>query len=89
MRKEGRSIVEICPDAGPKVRRVFHLFAYENLTLDSLIERLEREGLAYRPNCAKFARSSLHSMLHDRSYIGEVQYHGQEHKYHALRGDLW
>lgn len=77
LRQEGRSIVEICPDAGPKVRRVFHLFAYENLTLDSLIERLEREGITYRPTCAKFARSSLHSMLHDRSYIGEVQYHGQ------------
>lgn len=55
VRKNGRSVVEICPETGPKVRRVFQLFAYENLTLDSLIERLEREGLTYKPSAPKFA----------------------------------
>lgn len=77
IRKEGRSIVEICPETAPKVRRIFHLFAYENLTLDALIERLEKEGMTYKPSVPKFARSSVHQMLHDRSYIGEIPFHGE------------
>ena len=36
VRKNGRGIVEIDTDAGPHVRRIFELFAYHNLTLDSL-----------------------------------------------------
>lgn len=77
VRKNGRSIVEVCSETGPKVRRIFQLFAYENLTLDSLIERLEREGMTYRSTLPKFARSSVHQMLRDRSYIGELPYHGE------------
>ena len=77
VRKNGRSIVEVCSETGPKVRRIFQLFAYENLTLDSLIERLECEGMTYRSTLPKFARSSVHQMLRDRSYIGELPYHGE------------
>ena len=77
IRKEGRSIVEVCPETAPKVRRIFHLFAYENLTLDALIERLEKEGMTYKSSAPKFARSSVHQMLHDRSYIGEIPFHGE------------
>jgi DNA invertase Pin-like site-specific DNA recombinase len=77
VRKDGRSVVEIDPDAGANVRRIFHLFAYQNHTLDSLAEKLAAEGRRFRPSSPKFPRSSLHSILKDRDYIGEIEFRGQ------------
>lgn len=77
VRKDGRGIVELDPVAAHNVRRIFHLFAYEPLTLDSLVDRLHAEGLAFRPSLPKFPRSSVHNILLDRAYIGELEYKGQ------------
>ncbi len=77
VRKEGRGIVEIDPVTGGNVRRIFHLFAYEPLTLDCLIERLHTEGLAFRDSTPRFPRSSIHNILLDRAYIGEIEFRGQ------------
>ncbi len=77
VRKDGRSVVEVEPTQAASVRRIFHLFAYEPLTLDSLVDRLEREGLSYRPSSPRFVRSRVHAMLRDRAYIGEVRFNGQ------------
>lgn len=77
VRRDGRGIVEVDDVAGENVRRIFHLYAYENLTLDSLVERLRLEGRQFRPECPAFPRSSLHTILHDRAYIGELRYRGE------------
>lgn len=77
VRHDGRGEVEIHPENGPKMQRAFHLYAFHNLTVDDLIERLYTEGVYYSPSTPKFPRSTLHAMLRDRSYIGEVEYHGQ------------
>jgi site-specific DNA recombinase len=79
VRVEGRSLVEIDPMDGPKVRRVFELFAYGNHTLDSLVDALDKEGIEYRPSRPKFPRSSVYKMLRDRAYIGDVRFQGQWH----------
>ena len=42
-----------------------------------LIERLEAEGIVYRDTMPRFPRSTLHAILHDRAYIGEVEHKGQ------------
>lgn len=86
VRIDGRGLVEIDPVDGPKVRRIFDLFAYGNHTLDSLIEALADEGIEYRPSRTKFPRSTIHKMLRDRTYIGEVLFRGQWHpgKFDAL-----
>ena len=76
IRKNGRGILEIDPEAGPHVRRIFKLFAYQNLTLDSLSARLDEEGRRFRESFPKFPRSSLHSILRDRAYIGELEFRG-------------
>lgn len=62
------------------------MFAYGNHTLDSLIEALANEGIEYRPSRTKFPRSTIHKMLRDRTYIGEVLFRGQWHpgKFDAL-----
>ena len=79
VRVDGRSIVEIDPVASPKVKRLFHLFAYEHHTLDSLVDKLDEECLEYLPSTRRFSRSKIHTMLRDRSYIGEVFHRGDWH----------
>jgi len=79
VRIDGRSAAEIHPENGPKVRRIFELYAYHAQTLDSLVQRLANEGVAYTPAQTKFYRSKVHEILTDRSYIGEIQHQGQWH----------
>ena len=76
-RKDGRGLIEIDPDTAENVRRMFHLFAYEPLTIDGLVERLHAEGRKFRPTMPQFPRSSVHNILLDRAYIGELEYKGQ------------
>ena len=79
VRTNGRSAAEIHPENGPKVRRIFELYAYHGLTLDSLVQRLVDECMTYSPAQPRFYRSKVYEVLTDRSYIGEVQHHGQWH----------
>jgi len=62
---------------GSKVRRIFELYAFHGLTLDSLLQRLGVEGVIYTPAQPRCHRSKVYEILTDRSYIGEVQHQGQ------------
>ena len=77
VRKDGRGMIEIDPQAAANVRRIFHLYAYENLTLDGLVERINAEGLVFRASQPKFPRSTVHAILKDRAYIGEILHKGE------------
>ena len=77
IRKDGRGVVEIDVQAAANVRRIFHLYAYENLTLDGVVERINAEGRVWRTSQAQFPRSSVHNILKDRAYIGEVLHKGE------------
>ena len=79
MRENGRGLIEVDPDRAAKVRRIFHLYAYHNNTLDTLRKTLVAEGVTYRTSQPQFCRSKLHNILRDRAYIGEVFYRGQWH----------
>ena len=79
IRVEKRGLVEVHPVNGTKVTKVFELYAYHHLTLDSLLERLYQEGIYYTDSMPRFTRSKLYTILRDRSYIGEVKYQGQWH----------
>ena len=77
VRVESRGLIEIHPDEGPRVKRIFELYAYHNHTLDTLIAALEKEGTVCTQSQPRFVRSKIHSILRDRSYIGEVRHRGQ------------
>ncbi|MFO8008980.1 MAG: recombinase family protein, partial [Candidatus Brocadiia bacterium] len=79
VRVDGRGLVEVDPEKGPYIRRIFELYAYHNHTLDSLLDALEEEGIFYSKSRGRFPRSKLHDMLRDRSYIGEVRWHDEWH----------
>lgn len=74
VRANGRRIVEVDPEAAANVRRIFQLYAYENQTLESVVSRLHAEGAVYRASTPRFNRTSIHNVLNDRSYIGEIRY---------------
>ena len=74
VRANGRRIVEVDPAAAANVRRIFQLYAYENQTLESVVRRLHEEGATYRPSAPRFNRTSVHNVLNDRAYIGEIRY---------------
>ncbi len=77
VRRDGRGIVEIELEQADNVRRVFHLYAYESMTLDDVVKRLREEGRVFRKSTPYFPRSTIHKMLKDRAYIGEIPFHGQ------------
>ncbi len=77
VRKDDRGLVEEVPEKLTLVRRAFELYAWHHMTIDQVIDALEREGHVYLPSKPRVPRSKLHEMLQDRSYVGEVRYHGQ------------
>lgn len=76
VRTNGRSLVETDPEAAENVRRIFTLYAYERLTVDRVVEQMSAEGRTWRKDSPEFPRSSIHNILRDRAYIGELEYKG-------------
>jgi len=74
---DGRGLIDIDPEYGPKVQRIFELYAHHCHTIDSLIAKMEEDGVMYLRSIPKFTRSKVHSILRDRAYIGDVHYQGQ------------
>jgi site-specific DNA recombinase len=58
----------------PKIKRIFELYAYQPLTLESLIDALARQGIVYTDRHPKFDKSVLYRILTNRHYIGEVRF---------------
>lgn len=77
VRKDGRGLVEVDPIPAENVKRIFELFAYHNHTLDTLVKKLASEGRQFRTSTPKFPRSTVHTILEDRAYIGEICHKGQ------------
>lgn len=80
LRVDGRSIIEVDPEHGAKIPTIFHKYAHDGHSLDSLIDELAREGIAYTKEAFRFTRSKLHSILRDRGYIGDIWFRGQWHR---------
>jgi len=77
VRVDGRGLIEVDRANSLKVQRIFELYATRNNTLDSLSAALIREGVTYTDSRPEFVRSTLHNILRDRSYVGEVFYQDQ------------
>jgi site-specific DNA recombinase len=79
VRIDGRSIVEIDEEHAQHVRYIFSLYAHQNHTLDMIVARLAREGVAYMDAQPTWTRSKVHKILRDRAYIAEVFYQDRWH----------
>lgn len=79
LNKPGRDAAIVpCPEAAPKVQRVFHLYSSGNQTLDSLGDALLKEGILFSSAEHRFPRSTLHRILTDSFYIGRFRWNGIE-----------
>ena len=76
VRANGRRVIELHEAEAMNIRRMFHLYAYENCTLEGITKRFADDGIAYRPSTPKWSKTSVHNMLTDRAYIGEIRYRG-------------
>jgi site-specific DNA recombinase len=74
VRINARGLVEVSEPEARKVRLIYDLYAYKNHTIDMIMEHLRREGIAYLPSIPKWNRATVHRILRDRSYVGEVFY---------------
>ena len=79
IRPNKRSIVQVHPENGMKVKRIFDLRAIERLLVEEIMDRLFEEGLLYSDSKPKFSRTKVNAILHDRSYLGFVRFRGQWH----------
>jgi site-specific DNA recombinase len=78
VRRDGRSLVEAHPVHGPKIRRIFELYAWHGQTCDTLPDRLAAEGIIYKENRPRFPKANLQYMLRNRHYLGgEVKHRGR------------
>ncbi len=71
--------VEVDPTAAGNVKRMFHLYACENHTIDRIARRFAEEGVEYRPEMPGWSRTTIHNMLTDRAYLGEILFRGEWH----------
>ncbi len=75
-RIDGRSVVKVEPQEAENVRYVFDLYAYHHCTIDMVVQRLADDGRTYIAKQPTWARSKIHRVLRDRSYIGDLKWHG-------------
>ncbi|QDV85452.1 recombinase family protein [Planctomycetes bacterium TBK1r] len=76
IRVNGRRLIETNEAEATNVRHMFQLYAYGNCTLDGIVKRFKDEGVIYRADKTDWKRTSVHNMLNDRAYIGEIRYKG-------------
>ncbi len=67
-----QAYVRVHEDNGPKVRRIFEIYAFENISVRDLIRRLAAEGITYTDRYPRFNSSKLCKILMDRTYVGEI-----------------
>ncbi|MEI6231465.1 MAG: recombinase family protein [Planctomycetota bacterium] len=77
MRIDGRSIIQIDSEEGPRIRPLFELYAYGGHTIDSLVETQFKECVVFSKATPRFTHSKVHHILRDRAYIGEINHKGQ------------
>ena len=74
IRVNGRRLIETNPTEATNVRRMFQLYAYGNCTLEGVVNQFKKDGVIYRESKPNWSRTSVHNMLNDRAYIGEIRY---------------
>ena len=66
--------VELCE--ADNVKHIFDLYANHGCTIDMVAARLNSDGRTYTAKQPHWVRSKIHRILRDRSYIGDLKWHG-------------
>jgi site-specific DNA recombinase len=71
--EKGKKIHVINTDTSPLIQKMFKLYASKNHSLKSLVEKMYGDGLR-SSNGQKIAKSSLHNLLTNPFYAGEIRW---------------
>ena len=88
----GRRSIEPDPDLAPIIVRLFEWYATGTMSLKDLTRKAREEGLSFRKSGDPVPRSTIHTILRKRLYMGEVDWDG--HIYPGVHDplvsrDLW
>ena len=72
----GRRLIEPDPDTAPTIVRLFEWYATGTMSLQDLTRKAREEGLAFRKSGDPVPRSTIHTILRKRLYVGEVDWDG-------------
>jgi site-specific DNA recombinase len=73
---DGRKIIEPDPESAPIISRLFEWYATGTLSLKELTEKARAAGLVYRKSGAPVPVSTIHAVLRNRLYMGEIEWKG-------------
>lgn len=72
--------VALHPEKSKTLMRIFELYGSGHYTFESLADKLQAEGHAFRPSQPKFGRTALSYILNNRFYVGELHRNGSVHR---------
>jgi len=72
----GKRVIEVDPEVGPLITRLFELYATGQYALRTLSEELHQTGLMANRAGGKLSRSQLHQILNNTIYYGEFVWKG-------------
>jgi site-specific DNA recombinase len=89
---DGKKIIEPDPESAPTISRLFEWYATGTLSLKEVAEKARAAGLVYRKSGAPVPVSTIHAVLRNRLYMGEIEWkrgiYAGKHESLVSR-DLW
>ena len=73
---DGRKMIEPDPDMAPIIVRLFEWYATGGMSLKELARKARGEGFSFRKSGDPVPRSTIHTILRKRLYMGEVDWDG-------------
>lgn len=80
IRSDGKKVVEVDPQLGPRIRQLFEEYATGQFSLKVVAKRARNNGLCYPNSGQPLAASTIHQILQNPFYMGEYDWHGVRYK---------
>ena len=89
---DGKRTIEPDPDLAPAVARIYEWYATGTLSIREVARKARAAGFRFRKSGASVPTSTVHTILRNRLYAGEIAWNGQTYPGHhkpLVRKELW
>lgn len=76
VRPDGKHVIVPDPELAPVIKRIFELYETGNYSLVTITKAAKKEGLHFRKSKQALPRTSIHTILQNRLYTGDFEWHG-------------
>jgi site-specific DNA recombinase len=73
-------VIEVEPDTGPRVTRLFEWYSTGMYSLKQAAARARADGMTFRGSAKPISTSSVHKILRSRIYTGEFEWIGKRYQ---------